>query len=426
MLKSTKKFFIAGSIFLGLSEAYSLTDSAEKLIYFETRANAVSQRETRPIPMPHFEIPLSMVKLDLNRSFTENELSSLIFEKEGKKYFRWILNPEDTHWYAQVKEYYERKGVRLEKKYYFTGYQTASRSYIVENPEKTLQFSVKSSTNVTGGHWLDKKQPVGDAIDSRMNAEFLSMIQKNIPFKNIIIMDEPAIAKIPDIDQAIVIRDLSGLNDKTKGVIYLPGFSALHESTGKQIALMNGSNDPAAFWTKHYIEAAGRALGEFAARTGMQYDSPHSQNFLIELDRNYKPTGRIVFRDLADLYINKDTMRVLHPQYANYFEKFSEKGNILDHISAGFGPLHGNRFPIWVSEKIYDQWKEVFFQSFEAEFSRVSGLSPNEFKVSNGYRNGKYFMNSYRIKQNEQTKEFWSNMNTYKNPNPFMGCRALF
>lgn len=367
-----------------------------------------------------------MVELDLNQRFSENELSSLIFEKEGQKYFRWILNPEDTKWFAKVKEYYARKGVRLEKKYYFTGYQTASRSYIVENPEKTMQFPVKSSTNVTGGHWSDKKQPVGEAIDSRLNSDFLAMIQKNIPFQNVIIMDEPAIAKIPAIDQAIVIRDLSGLNDKASGMIYLPGFSALHESTGRQIALKNGSTDPAAFWTKHYIEATGRALGEFAARTGMQYDSPHSQNFLIELDSNYKPTGRIVFRDLADLYIEKTTLSVLHPEPKSYFDKYTGTENIINRIAAGFGPLHGNHFPSWVNEKIYEQWKEVFFQSFETEFSKVSGLSVNQFKSSVGRRSGNYFLNSYSVKKNAETKEYWNNMQTYKNPNPFMGCRALF
>ncbi|HRP08704.1 MAG TPA: 3'-5' exonuclease, partial [Gemmatimonadales bacterium] len=59
-------------------------------------------------------------------------------------------------------------------------------------------------------------------------------------------------------------------------------------------------NDPAAFWNEHYNKPLARAIAEFAAITGMSYDSPHSQNFLVELDAGNRPTGRIVLRDFGD------------------------------------------------------------------------------------------------------------------------------
>jgi hypothetical protein len=78
---------------------------------------------------------------------------------------------------------------------------------------------------------------------------------------------------------------------------YLPGFSALHEDLGKQIALKAGYSDPALHWKRYLVEAAARAQAEFTAMTGLVLDSPHGQNLLVELDKDFKPTGRIAIRD---------------------------------------------------------------------------------------------------------------------------------
>ncbi len=414
-------------ISLILSVAYSLTESAAVLVHYETQANAIAKRSTTPIKIPHFEIPLNLIQYDFAQDLDPKIAATLIFEKNGQKYVRWILNPEDTKWFKQVASYFAAKGIELKKEYYFTGYQTASRSYIVEDPKKTVQFSVKSSTDVTGGRWADKKQPIGEAIDSRLNSEFLKEIQKQKKFDNIVIMDEPAILEIAGIDQAVVIRSLDSLKNKDKEFIYLPGFSALHERIGRYIAKINGSNDPLSYWGKHYIEATGRALGEFAARTGMQFDSPHSQNFLIELDSNYKPTGRIVFRDLADLYVYKDMMNALSRDPKSYFDKFTQKDNVLNHVEAAFGPLHGNKYPSWVTEYDYSKWNHQFFKAFETEFSKISGLRVADFKQYKGVLDGDYFSNTYEVKTDkESTKSFWNKLSESKGSmKESVSCRQL-
>jgi hypothetical protein len=420
------KSLIKAFLFLLLvSKSFALTEGAKNLIQYETKSNAVSTRDASPIKMPHFEIPLGMVETDFADRFPQALRDHFIFVKEGKKYVRWVLNPEDTKWFEKVQEHFLSKGLKLEKKYYFTGYQTASRSYIVEDPGKTIQFSIKSSTNKTGGWWADKKQPVGEAIDSRLNADFLHDIQARLPFKNIIVMDEPAIFKIPDIDQAVVLRDLVDLNSRADR-IYIPGLSVLHDETGRMIAAKNGSNDPYAFWTEHYIKAMGRALGELAARTGMQFDSPHSQNFLVELDAALKPTGRIVIRDLADLYVDKTIMNELHTNPKEYFKEFSQKENILMGIAAGFGPLHGNEFPSWVGERTYTAWNAVFFKEFESTFEQITSLKPAQYKSSMGRISGRYFGNRYSVEKSKGTSIFWENMTLYKNPAGIMMCSQVF
>ena len=290
----TKKIAILALLLAVTQASQALTLATQNLVLFETSANAVSIRSSKAIPMPHFEIPLSLLEVDFAERFSPKIRDQLIFEVDGVKMVRWVLNPEDTMWYLKVQEYFAKKGLVLGKKYYFTGYKTASRSYIVEDPEKKVQFSVKSSTNVTGGNWASKQQPVGEAIDSRLNADFLMQQQDKLRFKNIVLMDEPAILKSPEINQAVVIRDLADLNNPKSGFQYVPGFSVLHEALGKRIATLNGSDDPFQYWTENYIKPVGRALGEFAARTGMQFDSPHSQNFLVEMDSNFAPTGRML------------------------------------------------------------------------------------------------------------------------------------
>ncbi|MDG0815963.1 ferric iron reductase [Bdellovibrio svalbardensis] len=424
MKKHMSLLLIGSLLFSG--QVGAITPAAKALVDFETKSNAIATRSNEAIPMPHFEIPLNLVSLDFADRFPESMRQHLIFQKDGHNYVRWILNPEDTKWFVEVENYFKEKGLTLEKKYYFTGYQTASRSYIVEDPNKEIQFSVKSSTNKTGGFWADKKQPIGEADDSRLNADFLDGIAKKLHFEHLIIMDEPAIMKIGAIDQAVVIRDLNEINNEKSGKIYVPGFSVLHEKTGQEIAAKNGSNDPYQFWSEHYVKAVARALGELAARTGMQFDSPHSQNFLVELDAQYRPTGKIVLRDLADFYIYRDMTEVLHPNATEFLTKFSQKGNVLNKIAAGFGPLHGNNNPSWIPNEKYELWKDVFFKEFERSLFESSGLKPQELMAWQPAINGKYFGNTYVIRKNPAlSQDFWGNMRKFQTPRGILNCSHI-
>jgi len=216
------------------SSSFALTEGVEKLVLFETRANAIAPRDPKLIFLPHVEIPIEFVGLDFADRLDPKVAQALVIQNEkGEKFVRWILNPEDTQWGPTLLKYFKKQGLDLEVKYYFNGYQTASRSYIAEDPGTGVQFSVKSSTNKTGGAWRDKKQPIGEAIDGRLLSDFLSAQEKKRPFKYFIFMDEPAILKIAELDQAVVIRDLGPITHSDNKKYYLPGFSALHDTVGR-------------------------------------------------------------------------------------------------------------------------------------------------------------------------------------------------
>jgi hypothetical protein len=128
------KFSLLASI-LFASFSWALTDGAMKLVHFETQANAAGKRSAVAVRLPHVEIPLAMVGLDFASRLDPRIAESLVFERNGEKFVRWILNPEDTRWgETLVKHFSENMGINLVRQYYFLGYQTASRSYIAEDP----------------------------------------------------------------------------------------------------------------------------------------------------------------------------------------------------------------------------------------------------------------------------------------------------
>ena len=307
-VKHTKSILLFLVLFHA-SLSFALSETVAQLIEWETQGNAVSERSPAPFAVQHYEVPLSMLEQDFAKNLDPRVRKSLIFTKNGEDYVRWVINPEDTKWHLELQRHLISRGLDARPKKFFTGYLTASRSMIVEDPNGTIAFSIKVSTNQTGGHWKDKKQPIDDARQVRMVSDYVDETAERMKFKYLVIQNEPLLLGLKDVDQALLVRSLADLTDNK--VYYLPGFSAVHGSVGREIALKNGSTDPAKFWNEHYNKALANALAEMAARFGITYDSPHSQNFLVELDKNFKPTGRIVVRDFGDSYAMEEWFQAL-------------------------------------------------------------------------------------------------------------------
>ncbi len=371
------------------AQSWALSPTVAKLVEYETKANAVSTRSNEPFKIENYEIPTRLLQMDVADRLSPKIRKTLIFKKNGQEYIRWIINPEDTLWYKDVEKFLKANQISAKRHHYFTGYMTASRSYIVESPNG-VQFSAKVSTNRTGGNWMDKKQTWDDAKQVRMAADFVDGELRKNPMQNAVVMDEPAGFGIEDIDQAMLIRDLGNLPQGTN--YYLPGFSAVFETTGKEIAAENGSNLPQVFWNHNYNRPLARALAEFAARTGLTFDSPHSQNFLIELDQNMKPTGRIVIRDFGDSYALKEwfVAKGKTDFLANWEDDNILSGNL--HVSIGI--LHGNTFPTWMNDTQYNVWGNDFYGAFEDEYSSETGI-PKKQLAEELSRSGRYFSKDY-------------------------------
>lgn len=376
----------------------AITKEMQNLVTFETKANAVATRSNEKIILENFEIPLELVESSVALRAPPEFVQSMIFERNGKKFIRWVINPEDTKWHLAVEKWLQKNNVSTQRHKYFEGYQTASRSYIAVDPKNGAEFSIKASTDTTGGNWVDKKQTWEDAWQIRMMTDFVNERLKNQPkLENIVLLDETMAFGIKEIDQGLVIRSYDSLSNS--GKYYVPGFSIMHDETGRRIAKLNGSNDPATFWNKHYNQPLAKALAEFLALTGMTYDSPHSQNFLVELDKNSRPTGKIVLRDFGDTYLSRE-----------YFDAIG-RSDIpdrweVDNVRKGSMPvsvgiLHGNKAPSWIdvftkgeTSNSYTQWGRDFHQTFRQEFERQTGVNVQASQV---VQNGMYISRSYQF-----------------------------
>jgi hypothetical protein len=367
-------FFLSILLLLSVANSFAISPEVQKYLYYETKGNAAAKRDTKKIMIKHLEIPLKVMETDFSVRFLEEIKSSLIFEKNGEKYVRWIINPEDTKWKNELIQFLKGKKLSTKEFEYFEAYQTASRSYVIHDPNTKATFSLKVSTNVTGGSWRDKKQTMADSFETRTATDYIQKIHKNTPFENFKMLDEPAAFGIKEIDQGMMVRSLHEL---PKGdFIYLPGFSAVHEKIGKEIAKTNGATDVAKFWNEHYNKPLARSLAELAAKAGVSYDSPHSQNFLIELDRNLRPTGKLILKDMGDIYLNEKMVKAFGGE--KLINAFPDENKFASTIKAKVGILHGNTVPSWLTDKQYVQWGDDFYKEYDKELTKITGTSISE------------------------------------------------
>jgi hypothetical protein len=390
-----------------LASDHHISQNAQQLVTWETKANAVSTRSNQVIRLEHYEIPLRLLQQDVEETLDQNMKDSLIFEKNGEKYVRWVINPEDTKWHFDVKNFLEKHNLDSEPRKFFDAYLTASRSMILVNPDNGATFSLKVSTNKTGGNWTDKKQTWVDAQQVRNMDKWMSEVTSSMKTEHLVIMNEPFAMGIKEIDHGMIMRSL---NDVPKDEhFYLPGFSVLHEAEGARIAKLNGAKNVSEFWDKHYNQPLAKALAEFFAYTGAWYDSPHSQNFLVELDKNMKPTGRIILRDLGDTYLLEDF--AINTKYAKLTALW-EDGNVhKGKLNSAVGLLHGNSAPSWMSDSEYQSYAKNFYTTFEKKFSEISNIPEVELRKTP--LNVNPF--SYATKNYSTTSESWKNYLKYAN-----------
>ncbi|HAR41080.1 MAG TPA: hypothetical protein DCS07_00350 [Bdellovibrionales bacterium] len=383
---------------------HAASDAVQKLAYWETKANALANRSDKQIMLQHYEIPLEMIDADFAKSLPPNIRESLIFQKEGKTFVRWIINPEDTKWHKRLEAFLKSKGASTTKYNYFKAYHTASRSMLIEDPNNGAEFSAKVSTDMTGGDWVDKQQTVSDARQIRAVDDYSRGISNRIGgFENFVIMDEPATLGIKGLDQGMVIRMLNDLPSNEH--YYLPGFSAVHDKVGREIALLNGSSNPATFWNENYNKPLARAMAELNAFTGLSYSSPHSQNFLVELDKKMKPTGRIVFRDLGDSNIRtKFINKAGQDAMVDIWDSTHHKAT----VHAKVGILKGNHAPSWLPDSVYEkQWAKDFYAEYEKTLSRMIGVPAADLqKTSMKLGDSDYFAKIYDTKDQAWNRFF--------------------
>lgn len=188
--------------------------------------------------------------------------------------------------------------LNLEKRGTLRGAPTASRSLVLEKGS-FLRYSIKLPTdtvheNLPGleGAKIRTEDDIGTAIT---RATYIQARDRRLgPDPSFAILFDSLTVADKRTGRGFLLRDLSRLDD---GHYYLPAFAI--PWVGREIAAHNGT-EFSAFWQKHYAEAIGAIKARLLVRYGLQMESPNAQNFLIQLDRNLRPTGLILIRDISD------------------------------------------------------------------------------------------------------------------------------
>lgn len=387
--------FLIVFAFLFTQSAFGLGDNIRRWIIYETMVNAAATRDPMPVQIEHFEIPLKALARHSSTYSDREANSSLVFLKNGVEHVRWIINPEDTVWHLELEKILAAEGLDTTRYKYFRAFRSASRTYFIEDPVTGYEFFAKVSTNNTGGQWRSKQQDWEDAKEVKMAADAIHRAHETYTPRYLKVLNEGLVFGHVKADQAMVIRSFAELRNTRN--LYLPGFSALHEEEGRRIAKLNGSNDPERFWNEHFNKPLARAMAEYNLMTGLSYDSPHSQNFLVELDGNMRPTGKIVFRDFGDAYVSVDLRNAMTGKLQKLWTQ-----NLLrtGTLSSTIGLLHGNKAPSWLPAKVYDRWGDEYRETYDREVSRLTEISLADLKKSviRHERSGEYFYHQFNLR----------------------------
>lgn len=248
--------------------------------------------------VPQFQKPTTPVQIKV----VEAESFATIFEAtEGlpqrlRNFFvrgeevNWLEHPFNT---SESVPFSDRTVIGT-----ISAYMTASRSLVLAD-ESLRGFSVKLPTDhphgTHGPTEPGKLKTNEDVVVAMARTKHINSVDRILgnDSKTIIL---PEVMTLSEKESRIgmVIRDLRPLDD---GNYYFPAFSI--PWLGREIAAHNGKSFED-FWQKHYGELLGEAKAHLLLRYGLQMQTPNSQNMLIQLDRNLRPTGKLVFRDVVD------------------------------------------------------------------------------------------------------------------------------
>jgi hypothetical protein len=167
---------------------------------------------------------------------------------------------------------------------------------------KLRGFTIKLATNHPHGlqgERQDGKIKTNDDIDSALiHTNHMKKVDRVMgPDEKLLTLGEVMTMAEKETGIGMVVRDVRLLAD---GHYYLPALSIPY--VGREIAKLNGVSFDE-FFQKYYAELLGEAKARLLLRYGLQMETPNSQNMLIQFDRNMRPTGKIVFRDISDSYL---------------------------------------------------------------------------------------------------------------------------
>ena len=179
------------------------------------------------------------------------------------------------------------------------GYHTASRSMVTTIDGRF--YGIKMPTNHPFGpnrvEQINKAFPKDSMRSSMRRTEIIEKTDARIgKDPDLILLRDVFTATEKSTGTGFAIRDLSPMED---GHYYFPAH--LLPVEGPALAARN-QKPFGEFVRSAWAEPLGKVQAKLLIRYGMEYNPINPQNFLIQLDQNLNPTGRLACRDLGDAF----------------------------------------------------------------------------------------------------------------------------
>ena len=292
---------------------------AQWLLWEEQSNFSGFRTTTDPVPLEVAVVPRAELRVAITDD-APRELVARFMDAHGVRFPRHPLNRDPSVAYASAPSA-ERWPARF----------TSSRTLVVaDGPLRPFALKLATSHPHRDVCQPEKTRMRTEVDEALQFAAHVRAVDARLgPDPELIVLCESIGVRVPDGETGFLVRDLARLCD---GNVYLPAFSI--PFVGRAIAAHAG-REFSAFWGDAYAEPVGRAKARLLARYGLQYVTPNPQNILVQLDRRLRPTGAIVFRDLADTDFVTDSARAcgaswtrmtakLAPETANSFWAFDE------------------------------------------------------------------------------------------------------
>lgn len=354
--------------------------------HWQTKANYGMVKSDAPFKIKHFEIPLEALTSDIANYASDEIKEALIFERGGKKYLRWFINPEDSSAYLKVEKWLKDRKLDATTRSEYTAYRSASPSMMIEAPNGAI-FSVKVPTSHNGDRDMGSEKMLrarhmkiarglSDYMHSRMGNSDANMTT----------LYEVAGFGIEGLDYGMTVRDYKVLKG---GDTYLvPAFSNVFPKESEVIARRAGyEGRPAELQDALVGEPMGKIEANVLAKSGLIFYNPHNQNFDSEMKRDPNdpakliPTGRLYIRDIQDMHI----LKAFFENNPNGFGSLSDfplryEENANATIRFHWSSENENR-AAWFTEAVEQQSFKKFKTAFAHEMERLTGIAATAFEA---------------------------------------------
>ena len=329
---------------------------------------------TPSIPGFHQEFPESRIHLSLIPRTSVEVSKSAALPKEIEAFFLrgdqvlWLKHPYNT---VESTPFFKAPEIPERLR----AYHTASRSMATEINGKL--YGLKMPTNHPFGpsrmEQINKAFPKDSMRSSLRRTEIIEKIDAKIGIDPDLLLLKDILTVTDTISgHGFSVRDLSALGGDR---YYFPVH--LIPVKGAEIAAKSGIPS-----TEFFKTAWAAALGKFQAkmlvRYGIEFNPINPQNFLIELDSDFRPTGRLACRDLGDSFQVESVSNAMGLQDEITRDRelgikvfpTANPGTKSETMTWGFN-LSGKDMLLPMTR---DAWHSAHDEAFLAELSRLTGI----------------------------------------------------